>query len=424
MLANDLHQLSSLDPSKIDLGLDKTRSLLERLGNPHERFKSIHIAGTNGKGSTAAFIASVLRASGYRTALYTSPHLETFSERIKIDDKHISQHKIDEISTKVRKAGERFPSLSPTYFEFATALAFVYIAEMDVDFAVVETGLGGRLDATNILSPLVSVITPLSMDHADYLGNSLDKIAMEKAGIIKEGTPVVMSPQLDIVASVIKRVALEKKATLLVYDQDFKKIDVNDDFRYLGREVIFEKLRCSLYGHHQKENATVALAALEVLRSKGVKLCEKDVQKGISEASLPGRFEVVTKKPYIVLDGAHNPEGARILVNAIKDYFHGAKGTFVVAFMEDKDVDGILQELIKVATEIILTRSCHERAFNADMKISFTCDLVKKYGLMLIPDFATAIKKGMALAKTSSFLTITGSLYAVGEAKTLLREAI
>ncbi|MBE9504050.1 MAG: bifunctional folylpolyglutamate synthase/dihydrofolate synthase [Proteobacteria bacterium] len=424
MLANDLHQLSRLDPSKIDLGLDKTRSLLERLGNPHERFKSIHIAGTNGKGSTAAFISSILTASGYRTALYTSPHLETFSERIKIDDKHIAQHKIDEISVKVRKAAEQMPSLSPTYFEFATALAFVYFAEMDVDFAVIETGLGGRLDATNILSPLVSVITPVSMDHADYLGDSLDKVAMEKAGIIKEDTPVVMSGQVDIVASVIKKVASEKKAPLLVYGRDFQKINVNDDFRYRGREMIFEKLRSSLYGDHQKENATVALAALEVLTNIGVKLYERDVQKGIRDAYLPGRFEVVTTQPYVILDGAHNPEGARMLVNAIKGYFQGASGTFVVAFMEDKDVDGILQELTKVAAGIILTRSCHERAFNADVKISFASDLVKKYGLILVPDFTAAIRKGMALAKTSSFLTITGSLYAVGEAKTLLREAI
>lgn len=424
MLANDLPKLSSLDPSNIDLGLDKTRSLLERLGNPHERFKSIHIAGTNGKGSTAAFISSVLAASGYRTGLYTSPHLETFCERIKVNGKHIDQHKIDEISGKVRKAGERFPSLSPTYFEFATAIAFVYFAEKDVDFAVVETGLGGRLDATNILSPLVSVITPVSMDHADYLGNSLDKIAMEKSGIIKKGRPVVMAQQVDIVASVIKKMANEKKATLLVYGQDFQKIDINDDFRYRGKEMIFEKLRSSLYGDHQKENATVALAALEVLTSYGVKLYEREVQKGIRHAYLPGRFEVVTKEPYVILDGAHNPEGARILIKAINDYFHGARGTFVVAFMEDKDVDGILQELTKVATGIILTRSCHERAFNAEAKISITNDLVKKYGVTLIPDFSAAIRKGLALAKTGSFLTITGSLYAVGEAKTLLREAI
>lgn len=414
--------LDKLDPSHIDLGLERMIQLMERLGNPHLDIKTVHIAGTNGKGSTAALISSVLSTAGHKTGLYTSPHLERFSERIIIDGAEISEGDIDAISDKVKAAVRSLPAGEPTYFEFTTAMAFVYFANEDVDIAIIETGLGGRLDATNIISPLVSVITPVALDHAEYLGSTIEEVAAEKGGIIKEGVPIIIGKQDIAATKVLATIAAEKGAKTFLFGSDFILSNpVEGSFNYSGINKSFSSVEISLYGAHQQENASVALACLEVLAGSGFALSDNVLKKGIKEASWPGRFEVVSTNPEIILDGAHNPSAAKGLTASLKNRFNGDKGIIVAGFMADKDIEGILAELAPLASTIILTRTSEDRAFDpaggaAEIKKSLKCCEVT-----VIPDMKEAINKGIMLAKEKSFIIITGSLYAVGEARTILK---
>ena len=414
--------MDRLDPSHIDLGLDRMIQLMERLGEPHLDFKSVHIAGTNGKGSTAAFISSALGKAGYKTGLYTSPHLERFSERIKINDAEISEDDINAISDEVKAAARSLPAGEPTYFEFTTAMAFVYFARQDVDIAIIETGLGGRLDATNIISPLVSVITPVALDHADYLGSTIEEVAAEKAGIIKESIPVIIGKQEAAAATILSTIAAEKGARTFLYDSDFKLNNSGEDcFDYSGVSEGLNNVEISLYGAHQQENASVALACLEVLAGSGFALSADVLRKGVRETSWPGRFEVVSSNPEIILDGAHNPSAAKGLAASLKNRFDGNKGVIVAGFMADKDIEGILAELAPLASTIILTRPSEDRAFDPAGGASEIKKSLKRCETTVIPDIKEAIDKGIMLAKEKSFIIITGSLYTVGEARTILK---
>lgn len=414
--------LDKLDPSHIDLGLERMIQLMERLGNPHLDFKSVHIAGTNGKGSTAALISSVLSKAGYKTGLYTSPHLERFSERIIIDGDEISEGDIDAISDKVKAAARSLPAGEPTYFEFTTAMAFVYFANEDVDIAIIETGLGGRLDATNIISPLVSVITPVALDHAEYLGSTIEEVAAEKGGIIKEGVPIVIGKQDIAATKVLATIAAEKGAKTFLFGSDFILSNSGKDyFDYSGINKSLSSVEISLYGAHQQENASVAMACLEVLAGSGFALSDDVLKKGLKEASWPGRFEVVSTNPEIILDGAHNPSAAKRLAASLKDRFNGDNGILVVGFMADKDINGILAELAPLASTIILTRPSEERAFDPASGAVEIKKSLNDCEVAVIPDMKEAIEKGIMLAKEESFIIITGSLYAVGEARTTLK---
>ncbi|HEY5599653.1 MAG TPA: folylpolyglutamate synthase/dihydrofolate synthase family protein, partial [Candidatus Manganitrophaceae bacterium] len=319
--AQTLDYLYRLQWHGIQPGLERMEEILSLLGRPEKGFPSVHVAGTNGKGSTAAMIASALRRGGYRIGLYTSPHLIDFSERIRVDDIPIPQEEIVRLTEFLRRRIEgEAPHLTETitFFEFTTALAFLYFAEAKVDLAVVEVGLGGRFDATNLLTPLVSVITNIDLDHEQYLGPTIVRIAEEKAGVIKERVPVVTGAAQPEVLSLFERIARSKEAPLIRLGEEIKVSgDLPARFVYRGDQERI--VHCPLLGRHQIRNAALAVAALEQLRLKGIQLSEKDLLDGIADVRWEGRLEMIRKNPLIFLDGAHNPAGAETLGDFLKE---------------------------------------------------------------------------------------------------------
>jgi len=414
--------IPDLNPSTIKLGLNNINALMERLGSPHENFRSVHIAGTNGKGSTAAFISAMLIEAGYKTALYTSPHIERFNERIRVDNVEISDNRLKELSAKVQAAADEHPFVSPTYFEFATAVAFLYFSSVKADMAVVETGLGGRLDATNVLLPEISVITPISIDHSDYLGDTPADIAFEKSGIIKDSAPVLSGRQTDEVRRVIEKRADEKKTTLHLGGRDFDFISCGDKcIRYVAASGSLDEICLSMEGEYQKENAALAVAAVRMLKRSGIEIPDDLIRSGIKKAFLPGRFEIVGTNPCLILDCAHNPGGAKKLVSSLQSFFGNKRGVIVAGMMRDKDVSGILSELSKIASAIILTRPDVERAFDVNAKAGLIGADNQASGLKIIPDMKQAIDEGLRLTeKNGAFCAVTGSVYTVAEARKIL----
>ncbi len=415
------NRLNDLDTSRILLGLERMSRLMDRLGNPERYFRSIHIAGTNGKGSTAEFISSILDQAGYRTGLYTSPHLERFGERIKTGGEEIAEEEIRLLSMEVEDAARTVPSVEPTFFESVTALAFLHFARKGVDIAVVETGLGGRLDATNVITPLISVITPVALDHCEYLGGTLKEVAAEKGGIIKEGVPLILGRQEADVSVVIAGIAEEKRAPLYAMDRDFGwEAGSEDSFMYHGIFRDIADISCSMYGEHQHDNAAAAIAAVEVLERVGITAGDDAVRCGVGSAFMPGRFEAVPGDLPIILDGAHNPAGTRVLVKALRARFHGKEGVFVVGFMGDKDIGGMVKELSPVASKMIFTRPDQERAFDPEGGTGYIRECTAGVEVEILVDMERAIKEGIDLLKDETFLVVTGSLYTVGEARRIL----
>jgi len=410
--------LDSLDPSHIELGLDRMVLLMERLGNPHLDFKSIHIAGTNGKGSTAAMIDSILRAGGYRTGLYTSPHLERFSERIKAGGEEIADEMLDELSSEVKEAAGRPPIIEATYFEFTSAVAFLYFARAGLDVAVIETGLGGRLDATNVVLPLVSVITPVALDHSEYLGDTLQSVAMEKGGIIKASVSVVIGRQPAEVNSVLEKISAGRKSMTVCFSRDYGLVSRPGrmlDFRDPHFEL--DRLELSLEGRHQHDNAAVALAVAGQLCERGLPVSESAIRRGLASVFWPGRFEIISASPDIILDGAHNPDGARALAEAVYSRYMGKKGIVIAGFMADKDIGGMLERLAPLADVLILVSPGGERGFDPQAKIGYKDSLKKETGLIVSPDMESALSEGRALVGNRPFILLTGSLSLIGQAR-------
>jgi len=335
--------LQFLEKFGINLGLDRIKLLLEHLDNPHLKFKSIHVAGTNGKGSTCAMIASILKEAGYKVGLYTSPHLFQYNERIKINGKDISDKEFAEGLARIKRISRKEPGSfgRPTVFEALTALAFWYFAKKKVDYAVVEVGLGGRLDATNVITPLASVITNIDLEHTAILGRTPAKIAAEKAAIIKPDVPVITAEDKSEALKVIKYQA-EKKGSLL--------IQVKSEG---------EGLKSGLLGEHQKTNAACAVAAVKLA---GISVGQRAVLDGLKRVRWPGRFQVIKKKPLTIIDGAHNPAGARVLTGALGSRFPGKKFTFIVGTQKDKDARAMIREFERSADKIIITRSSNNAA--------------------------------------------------------------
>jgi dihydrofolate synthase/folylpolyglutamate synthase len=403
--------------------------LLARLGNPHLKATSVHIAGTKGKGSTAVMIASVLTAAGYKTGLYTSPHLIDLRERIRIDGELISKSSFVETVARLKPEVEAV-NLKAAYgmlttFELLTALGFLYFGSSGVDFQVVEAGLGGRLDATNVIRPIVSVITSISLDHTEVLGNSLFKIASEKAGIIKPGSVVISAPQVEEAARVIEAVCLERGARLIRAGSDvtwewlgFLEGKQMLDIR--GRLDTY-RLALPLLGHYQLENAAVAVAALEVLSEKGFSVSREKIVAGLGRVSWPGRFQVLGCSPLILVDGAHNPLSARELARSLEHYFKSCyrkkpfrEAVLVFGTSRDKDIAGIVPELCPLFHRVIVTRSRHPRA----MAIPPITAEFQKYGVEAVSaeTVAEAISIACEMAGKQGFICITGSLFIVGEA--------
>ena len=348
--------LDSLQKFGMNLGLERITYLLEKLGNPHLKFKSIHVAGTNGKGSTCAMIASILKEAGYKVGLYTSPHLFDYTERIKVNGKDISRKEFRRGLAVVGKIAKE-PRLSvsgsgiPTIFEVLTAVAFWYFAKRKVDYVVAEVGLGGRLDATNVLAPQVSVITNIDLEHTEILGKTLAKIAGEKAAIIKPGVPVVTAETKKEALNVLIGAAKKNQSVLVQVENGKSRID-NRKSKTVNRNI-------PLIGIHQQLNAACAIAAV---RLSGAKVTKRQLRKGLQQAKWPARFQIVSKKPLVIVDGAHNPAGARVLTATLKKLYPKTKFTVIYGCQKTKDFKGCLKHLKPVIARLIKTRSSHPEA--------------------------------------------------------------
>lgn len=354
-------------PEKFDLG--RMVRFLELLGNPHRAYPVIHVAGTKGKGSTAAMIASALRAAGYRTGFYTSPHLSDYTERIQVDGVPVTPEELVDLVETVKPIVSQVERL--TTFEITTAIGYLYFQRKGVTAAVVEVGLGGRLDATNVVDPLLSVITSLSMDHMAVLGDTLEKIAFEKAGIIKPGRPVVLAPQREEARAVIDRVARERDCPLVEvgWQYNFRPEEHSlegQTFQVWSQTGAPVDLTIPLLGMHQVENAVTAYAALQTARQEGLKLTSEHIQHGFASVVWPGRFELLRREPPLVVDSAHNRDSAMRLRQTLDDYLPNRPVILIFGASEDKDVEGMFTELMPRINHVIATQSVHPRAMEVD----------------------------------------------------------
>ena len=398
----------------IKLGLSTIRKILSGLGNPHKAFRCIHIAGTNGKGSVASSLSSILYQSGYKTGLYTSPHLVRFNERIQINNRPISNKKVIGSYETIKRI--HFGKREPTFFEFTTAMALYEFASQQVDWAVIETGMGGRLDATNIIKPELSIITNVSLEHREYLGNTIAQIAEEKAGIIKKRIPVITAVRQQRAISVIKKTAADKAAPLFQMGADFRiRRNANGLFSYYGLETVWRNLQTALLGRHQADNAALALAACELLNRNGAAISQDSIRQGLIRNHWPGRLEIVSSDPFILLDGAHNLAAARNLARFLASNLAGRPLTLVIGILDDKPYEAMLACLLPIAERVILTRPKINRALAPER----LHEVAEKFNLdtVIIPDVAGAVKHAFDTSMPHGATCIAGSLYVVGEAK-------
>ena len=420
--------LYSFEKFGIKLGLDRIKFLCEKLKDPQNSYKIIHVGGTNGKGSVCKFLQSILTTSGYKTGVYTSPHIQRFSERIIIDNKEISNSdvvlhvkKIKPIVDQMIKKGD-----TPTFFEIVTAIAFLYFKDKKVDFAVIEVGLGGRFDATNVVEPLVSVITNVTLEHQDILGLKIEEIAFEKAGIIKNKIPII-SASKDIALNVIKKVADEKDASITIIDvRSWKRTKNEVDWQeFLINGTLKEySVKTSLLGEYQGENIALAIATIEKLQMSGIYVTDEAISLGIEKAVNPGRMEIVGFNPLIILDGAHNIAGISALKKTVENDFVFNKLILVLGILSDKKVKEMLEIIIPIGDIIVTTKSQNKRAAEPSTLMEFTEKLNFKNKVIVKNNVIDAIKYALSIAKKDDIICITGSLFTVGEARDYLIKKI
>lgn len=419
--------------------LSRMRVLMERLGNPQNQYLVIHVAGTKGKGSVSAMISTALRAAGYNTGFYTSPHLVEFTERIQVNGEQITRAELVELVEEIKQ--HVFETDRLTTFELTTALAFLFFARRKVNVAVVEVGLGGRLDATNIVTPLVSVITSLSYDHMNVLGNTLAEIAGEKAGIIKQGRPVVLAPQKDEARQVIERVASERSSRLIRVGRDYLYAPLNHSldgqtmlvwsaeeqnlvnaFVESGGRDSWEPFRLAipLLGYHQVENAATAYAALQIVRMEGLAVSEQAIREGFSQVNWPGRFEILSRHPMVIVDSAHNRDSALKLRLTLDDYLSERPVVLVFGASEDKDISGMFAELLPRVRQVIATQSDHPRAMDAEKLV----ELAHRFGCRakaVIP-IQKAVESALDLAGDEAVVLAAGSLFVASAVREIWRQ--
>ena len=444
-----LKYLESFQRFGIRLGLRNIRRLLKLLGNPERSLKVIHIGGTNGKGSVGAFLFYTLKEAGYKVGLYTSPHLIDFRERIRINKGLIPKRDFARLVSGFRLQASGF-NFQPTFFEITTALALKYFADQRVDFAILEVGMGGRLDATNVTRPLVSVITNVDFEHTEHLGKSLKKIAYEKCGIIKEKVPVITAENKREALRVIEETCRRKKARLYQVGKEIKFRYQMSDLRYQtfnieGIHGSYKNLRISLLGKHQLLNAACAIGTIELLRPKvhpvrskspqatasdlyrrtsnGVKITKEQIKKGLAKTTWPGRLEIkpltVNCSPFtVILDGAHNVAGAKALKKTIEDCFDYKRLILLLGILKSKDIKGIVAQLAPLASRIIITKPQTPRAVEPEE----IAEIAKEYSRSVVTKkkISQAIGQALSCAKKRDIILITGSLYTVGEAKKAL----
>ena len=412
--SHTLDYLFSLHRFGIKLGLGAIADLLRRLGDPHQRFPTLHIGGTNGKGSSAAMVASILMAAGYRVGLYTSPHLIDFRERIQVQGKMISPDQVCDLTERLRKVGDAHGAL--TFFELTTAMAFQYFADQAVDIGVIEVGMGGRFDATNVLHPLGVLISTVAFDHEMYLGDTIEAIAYEKAGILKSGTPAVLGLMPIQAAHVIRSVADGLQVSVVQSGADFSVRDEGDGrFGYDGPRWQWQSLQIHLCGRHQVMNAANALALLEVSTPGQFVIPESAIRTGLQQVRWPGRLEIVERDPLIVLDGAHNPSAATVLFDFLQSRLHDAtdrKLIMVVGMMKDKHHAEFLRPFQEMADCLILTQPQMDRAATPEM-LALALEGWNRPPL-LIADPKDALAQAKALARPVDLICVAGSLFLVG----------
>lgn len=411
------------------LGLQNISKLTELLGNPQNSYKIIHVAGTNGKGSTSNMIHDVLMSSGYKTGLFISPYLEEFTERIQVSKKHIEKESLARITNLVKEKIDIMLKEGynhPTEFEVVTAIGFKYFEEQQIDFLVLEVGLGGRFDATNVVTnTLVSVITSISYDHMEYLGDTLEKIAFEKAGIIKENSSVVIYPQEDIIVNTIKNVAKNKNTQVFETNKEnIEKLKGNltgQWFKYLKTDIFdLPEIKMNFLGEHQLYNVLTALRALEVVKQSGYNITEESIIKGLDNCRFAGRFEILQENPVIVLDGGHNINGIEYFAKAVKENFEDNKIILFFGMLKDKNPEDVLPLILPLCKEVYTLTPNNPRA----MKSTELADLIKKHSDLKVTSINeyNEIVPILKAIDISEYVAFVGSLYMIGDVRTILKK--
>lgn len=420
-----LKYLDGLNTFGIKLGLVRITRLLELMGNPQNKYKTIHITGTNGKGSTTVMLTSILNTAGIKTGMYTSPHLSSYTERMQVDGKPIREadfaESIDYVSKFVEqmlKEGEE----NPTQFEVITAAAFYYFAKVEVEYAVIEVGLGGLLDSTNVITPEVSVITNVTFEHADRCGGTLEGIARHKAGIIKEGVPVITAAEGETL-EIIRQAAEQKSADVFIYNEDFRSvfknfngykqtIDFSADLLGVSIEYVL-----NLLGEHQVQNSAVAMMTALVLANSEERITSEAIHNALLNVTWAGRFELIEKNEHlIVIDGAHNLAGATVLRKNLDQYFPNSEIVFLLGVLKDKDVSGIVHTLVKPENTVIVTQPDSDRAATP----AYVAEKIQAKEVELADSIENGVEKALAFAGSNKLLCIAGSLYLIGRVREIL----
>ncbi|APH16726.1 bifunctional FolC family protein [Clostridium sporogenes] len=411
-----------------NLGLERTEKLLELLENPHKRLRCIHIAGTNGKGSTTAMISAVLKEAGYKVGMYTSPYIEEFEERIQINNYNIPKDDFSHIITKVANVVEKVENMgygNPTEFEIITVAMFYYFCLKKVDFAVIEVGLGGRLDSTNVLEPILSIITSISYDHMNILGETLEKIAYEKAGIIKKA-PVIIYPQKKESEKIIEKACKEKKCEFIKVEDNLINVKREIIQKNIGQQSFKLKTKedtynicLSLLGEHQIKNCIVVILAIEKLIKLGIKIEKIYIISALKKVKWPARLEIVNKNPLTVIDGAHNMEGIEGLKNNVSKYFKYNKLILILGILKDKQVEDMIKTLVPLADRVLTVTPHNDRGESSKelmhiaLKYNKNCEYLE--------DYKECYNKGKSYYEEGDMILICGSLYMVGDMRKLIK---
>jgi dihydrofolate synthase / folylpolyglutamate synthase len=411
-----IEYLYGLQKYGIKFGLSKTSNILKAMGNPHLGQKYIHVAGTNGKGSVSAMLESILMKAGMKVGFYSSPHLVRFTERFRVNEKEISKAKVVELVSELLEAID--PSQPPTFFEATTAMALSFFSREKSDISIIEVGMGGRLDSTNVIRPLVSIITNISLEHQNFLGNRLSDIAGEKAGIIKKGVGLVTAVEQPSVAALFEDICKTRKSPFQRLGRDFRYRSKGDEISYFGMKRNIRGLKPGLQGRFQHRNTALVLAAIEMIEAKGYSISDENIAEGLRDTIWPGRMQVISHDPLVIIDGAHNPGAARELVQSIKRGFSHDRLILVAGIMEDKDINSIIKLISPVADYIISTRPDYYRAADPG-RIMKAVSAAGKMG-EVVNTLPEAIAKARAMASPGDLILITGSLFTAGEALTIL----
>jgi dihydrofolate synthase/folylpolyglutamate synthase len=412
--------LNSFEKFGIKLGLDRIEHICNNLGNPQDFYKIIHVGGTNGKGSVCKFLESVLVQSGYDVGTYTSPHLQRFSERFVVNKKEISKNEIVNLVAKLKPIIDKMMDEKniPTYFEIVTAMGFLYFKEKNVDIAIIEVGLGGRFDATNIVNPIVTVITNVSLEHQKIIGEKIKDIAFEKAGIIKKDIPTVTAATGEALDS-IEKVAQEKDSKIKKLNKNSWKI-INkklDFWEYIVIGSLKEyKIKTTIIGKHQGENIAITIATVESLQMNGIYITDESIDEAFLNTKNPGRMEIAGLSPVILLDGAHNIAGMKLLRSTLEDDFSYEKLILIIGILSDKNIKEMLDIISPIADIIIVTKSQISRAFEP----KFLKEMVKNKEVVLKNRIDESIIYAKKIAKKEDIICVTGSIYTVGEARNYL----